>query len=147
MLQVLPISVVSILRFLIMLGEEYNACSSTLCNFLHYPVISSLLAPNIFLSTLFSNTLNLCSCLNVRGQVSQPFNTTGNTYNSFICLNFQFLGKVADRGYALQKWRVAASMLNKQSWTADRGGPPAWGLVERLTTPHRKKRDCYEYFK
>ena len=30
-------------------------------------------------------------------------------------------------------------MLNKQPWRADRGGPPAWGLVERLTTPHRKK--------
>ena len=30
------------LRFLIMLGEEYNACSSELCNFLHFPVISSL---------------------------------------------------------------------------------------------------------
>ncbi|KAJ4434384.1 hypothetical protein ANN_22944 [Periplaneta americana] len=42
-------------------GEEYNACSSALCNFLHSPVTSSLLAPNIFLSTLFSKTLNLCS--------------------------------------------------------------------------------------
>ena len=30
-------------------------------------------------------------------------------------------------------------MLNKQPWTADRTGPPAWGLVEGLTTPHRKK--------
>ena len=30
-------------------------------------------------------------------------------------------------------------MLNKQSWTADRGGPPAWGLVEGLTTPRCKK--------
>ena len=40
------------LRFLIMLGEEYYACSSALCNFLHFPLISSLLAPNIFLSTL-----------------------------------------------------------------------------------------------
>ena len=30
-------------------------------------------------------------------------------------------------------------MLNKQPWTAARGGPPAWGLVEGLTTPHRKK--------
>ena len=58
-----------------MLGEKYNACSSALCNFLHSPVISSLLASNIFLSTLFSNTLNLCSILNVRDQVSQLCNT------------------------------------------------------------------------
>ena len=40
------------LRLLIMLGEEYNACSSALCNFLHSSVISSFLAPNIFLSSL-----------------------------------------------------------------------------------------------
>ncbi|KAJ4444943.1 hypothetical protein ANN_06742 [Periplaneta americana] len=35
-------------------GEEYNG----LCNFLHSPVISSLLVPNIFLITLFSYILN-----------------------------------------------------------------------------------------
>jgi len=29
--------------------------------------------------------------------------------------------------------------LNKQSRTADKGGPPAWGLGEVLTAPHRKK--------
>ena len=61
-----------------MLGEEYNAHSSELCNFLNYPVISSLLAPNIFLNTLFSKTLNLCSSLKVRDQVSQPYSTIGN---------------------------------------------------------------------
>ena len=41
------------LRFLIMLGEKCNACSSALCNFLHSLAISSLLAQNIFQSTLF----------------------------------------------------------------------------------------------
>jgi hypothetical protein len=30
-----------------------------LCNFLHFPVTSSLLGPHILLSTLFSNTLSL----------------------------------------------------------------------------------------
>jgi hypothetical protein len=30
-----------------------------LCNFLHSPVTSSLVGPNILLSTLFSNTLSL----------------------------------------------------------------------------------------
>ena len=29
-------------------------------------------------------------------------------------------------------WRVAANKLNKQSRTADKGGPPAWGLGEML---------------
>jgi hypothetical protein len=41
-----------------------------LCNFLHSPVTSFLFSPNILLSTLFSNTLSLCSSLNVRDQVS-----------------------------------------------------------------------------
>ncbi|KAJ4430951.1 hypothetical protein ANN_19544 [Periplaneta americana] len=48
--------------------------------------------------------------------------------------------QVADRGDGLQIWRVAANILNKQSWTADKGGPPAWGLGEGLTTHHRKKQ-------
>jgi len=38
-------------------------------------------------------------------------------------------------------WRVAANKLNKQPRTADKGGPPAWGLDEVLTTPLRKKKE------
>ena len=78
------------LRFLIMLGEECNACSSALCNFLCFPVILSLLASNILLSTLFSNTLNLCSVLKVRYQVSQSYNTTGSIIVLYA-LTFNFL--------------------------------------------------------
>jgi hypothetical protein len=37
----------------------------------------SLFGPNILLSTLFSDTLSLCSSLNVRNQVSHPYRTTG----------------------------------------------------------------------
>jgi hypothetical protein len=44
--------------------------------------------------------------------------------------------QVADGGEALQFWRAAANILNKQSRT--RGGPPAWWLGVGLTT-HRKK--------
>ena len=47
------------------LVEEYRSLSSSLCNFLHSPVTPSLLGPNILLNTLFSNTLSLCSSLNV----------------------------------------------------------------------------------
>jgi hypothetical protein len=49
--------------------------------------------------------------------------------------------QVADGGEGLQIWRVAANILDKQSRTADKGGPPAWGLDGGLTTPHRKKRN------
>jgi hypothetical protein len=39
--------------------------SSSLCSLLQSPAPSSLLGPNILPSTLFSDTLNLCSSLNV----------------------------------------------------------------------------------
>ena len=78
-------------RFLIILGEEYNAHSSGLSNFLHSSVISSLLAPNIFLSTSFSNTLNLRSSLRPRDQISELYNIglTGNIIVLYI-LTFNF---------------------------------------------------------
>ena len=41
------------------LGEQYKLLSRLLCSFLHSPVTSSLLGPNIHLSTLFSNNLSL----------------------------------------------------------------------------------------
>jgi hypothetical protein len=52
--------------------EEHKLCRSSLCNFLQYPFIFSLLGPNILISTLFSNTLNLCSSLRVK----DPYKTT-----------------------------------------------------------------------
>jgi hypothetical protein len=52
-----------------MLGKEYRPFSSSLCNFLHSPVTSSLLGPNILLITLFSNTLSLRSSLNFTAYV------------------------------------------------------------------------------
>ena len=49
----------------IIFGEDYRSLSSSLCSFLHYPIISSLFGTNILLSTLYSNTLSLRSSLNV----------------------------------------------------------------------------------
>ena len=45
--------------------------------FIHSPVTSSLLGPNILLSNLFSNTLSLRSSRNVSDQFSHPYKTTG----------------------------------------------------------------------
>jgi hypothetical protein len=59
-------------------GEEYEFWKS-LCIFLQPHVTSSLFGPNVLLSTLFSNTLNLCSSLNVREEFSHPYKTTGKT--------------------------------------------------------------------
>jgi hypothetical protein len=52
---------------------EYKLWNSSLCSFLQPPVTSSLFGPNILVNTLFSNTLSLCSSLNVRDQVSHPY--------------------------------------------------------------------------
>jgi hypothetical protein len=39
---------------------------------------------------------------------------------------------IADGGDALQLWREAANILNKQSRTATRGGTPDWGTRQLL---------------
>jgi hypothetical protein len=44
---------------LIILGEKYKSCSSSLCSFLHPPVTLSLFVPNILLSTRFQ-TPSIC---------------------------------------------------------------------------------------
>ena len=59
----------------IIFRKEYRSESSSSCSFLHSPVTSSLLGPNIFPSTLFSNTLSLPSSLNMADQVSHPYKT------------------------------------------------------------------------
>jgi uncharacterized membrane protein len=71
---------------LTILGEEYKPCSSSLCSFLQPPVTSSLLGPYILLSTLFSNTLNLCSSLKERDKVSHPYKTTGKIIVLYILI-------------------------------------------------------------
>jgi hypothetical protein len=73
---------------LIILGEEYKLWRSSLCSFLQPPVPTSLFGPNtrIFLSTLFSSTLSLCSSLNVRDQVSHPYRLRYNKPNKMFHL-------------------------------------------------------------
>ena len=44
----------------------------------HRPVTSSVLGPNIFLSTIFSNALCLCFHLNVKDEVPHSYKITGN---------------------------------------------------------------------
>ena len=56
----------------IMFGE-YRSLSSSLSSLVHSPVISFLLDPIIFFSTLFSKTVSLCSSLSVRDQVSYTY--------------------------------------------------------------------------
>jgi hypothetical protein len=67
------------LIILIILGEKYKLRRSSSCRFLYPPVTSSLFGPNILHSTQLSNTVSLCSSLNVKDQVSHPYRTKGKT--------------------------------------------------------------------
>ena len=59
------------------IGWGVQIINLPLYSFLHSPVTSPLLGSNILLSTLFSNTLSLCSSLNTSDQVSHPYKTKG----------------------------------------------------------------------
>jgi polysaccharide pyruvyl transferase WcaK-like protein len=63
----------------------------------------SLLGPNILLSTLFSNTLSLCSSLSVRDQVSHPYKITGKT-TVLYTLIFVFLDSNLEDKRFCTKW-------------------------------------------
>jgi hypothetical protein len=69
-----------------MLGDEYKSLSSSLLSFLHSAVTPSLLAPNVPLNTLFSNTLNLGYSFNVSDQDSHPYKTTGKIIVLYILI-------------------------------------------------------------
>jgi hypothetical protein len=53
------------------------SCISSFCHFFHSCIISSLLGPSIFLTTLFSHTLSLRPSLSVTDKVSHRYKTTG----------------------------------------------------------------------
>ena len=74
----------------VIFGEQCGSLSSSLCSFLHSPVTSSLLGPNIR-NTLFSDTLSLRSSLNVSDQVSHPYKIRLN-YSS-VYLNLCIFGQ------------------------------------------------------
>jgi hypothetical protein len=60
--------------------KMYKLWITMLCSLLLFPVNVFLIRPNIFLSTLFHNTLRLCSSLSVKNQVLHPYNATGQNY-------------------------------------------------------------------
>jgi hypothetical protein len=75
---------------LIIFWDVYKKWRFSLCNFLNYPVTSSLCGQNILLRTLFSNALSLFSSLNMRDKVSHTYKATGRIMVLHI-LTFTFL--------------------------------------------------------
>jgi hypothetical protein len=80
-----------------------TASVSLLCSFHHSPIISSHLSPNILLSTLFSNTISLCSSPKVRDQLSHPTRTRDKIIVLYILI-FMFL----NRRQKVLDWMVAS---------------------------------------
>ena len=83
-------------------GEEYRSFGSSMRSFLHCPVTSSLLGPNILLNTLFSNTLSLRSSLNVSDQVSHPYRTTGRITVLYILIFIFWGSKLEDKRFCTE---------------------------------------------
>ena len=84
---------ISLLDFItrIIFGQEYRSLSFSLCSFLHFPVISSLLGPNILLSYLFSDYSHpkfFPQCERLRFTPTQSI----RPYYSSVHLNHYILG-------------------------------------------------------
>jgi hypothetical protein len=93
------------LNILIVLSEEYKSRSSSLCNFHHLSITSSLYNTNILLSTLFSKTLSLYSSVDVRHQVLKPYTcrTTGKITVLYILIFTFFYSRQVNRSF-LTEW-------------------------------------------
>ena len=104
-------------------GEQYRSLSSSLCSFLHSPVTSPFLDPNIPLSTLFSNTLSLCSSLNVSDQICNGLHDIKNRKEILDqifeapCLteeyNLNIIGYKAPRGVIYPIYTATLTLNNR----------------------------------
>jgi hypothetical protein len=78
---------------------------------LQTPVTSSLLSPNILLSTLFSSNLTLRSCLNVRDQISHSYRTTRNIVVLYTrVLSFFCVFRQETRRWKVLHWMIPLNL-------------------------------------
>lgn len=73
---------------LTILSKGYELWTSPLCSFLHPPVTSCLIGPNIVLSVQFSDTLN---CISLRKRLSfTPVHSNGKCCMSLWCSSYTY---------------------------------------------------------
>jgi hypothetical protein len=85
--------------------EDYRSWSSSSCSLRYFLVTLSLLVPDIFLSTHFSNALDCCS-LSVRDQASHPYKTTGK----ITVLHIRIFGQHTGR------WKILNRTITSIPW-------------------------------
>jgi hypothetical protein len=67
---------------------------------------STLLGPNILISTLFSHTLNLCSSLSVIDKVPRPRRTTGKIVVLYILIFKSLEGRPEDKRFGTEWYQA-----------------------------------------
>jgi hypothetical protein len=87
-------------------GKAYKLWSSSSYSCLQPPVTSSLFGPNVLLSTVFWNTLNLCSSLNNQRQSFKPVQIWRQNYIS-VYLDF-YVFRQKRRRQKILDWMVAS---------------------------------------
>jgi hypothetical protein len=120
-----PARIILDLTALITFSEAYKLRSPSLCSLPQPPATSSLLGLNIFLNTLFSQTVDLCSSFGMRHQVSHSY----KEYKIIILhiLIFKFVER------RLEVLAVMNGKVNSNTETnqMDRGEAHLWYLGRR----------------
>jgi hypothetical protein len=118
--------------------RKVRSCS--FCSFLHPPVTSSLFGPNIFLSTLFSNTLSIFYWM-----LDTNFYTHGKTVGRVTALHvliFTFLDSRREDG---RFWAHTRGVIHESQLNGERKSAHIHiDAVESLTPPrgHSWPADC-----
>jgi hypothetical protein len=93
-----------------------------LCYFLPSPITFSLLDPTLFLSTLFLNTLSICTTLHVKDQISHTYKTTGKII-ALYTLIFMFTDTKQEAK------RLCAEFLHASNFDPPVPFPDMWTLL------------------
>lgn len=104
--------------FLTVFDEDYKLWSSLLWDFLQPPPTSFVTCRNIPLSTLVSDTLNLCSFFNLKDKVSPPCTTKTNGRKiAYLCsqINKERCSDYYLRCHLFQKEKFSFTMCKGMS--------------------------------